>query len=294
MREPSPRASRLVITAGIVAVAIVGGGGFLLGQRATNTRPVAAVPAPVPAVVRPAVQPEQDAGRTLGRADLIALAASAADATAQATAMPATVRGMIGRSFTIALPFGCAGPATEGSDAAMRWTYDAADGVLRIHVAPLAWSPADWWSGEAPAGVEALEGFWIARPWTSSETCPAARDPVAPMGAEPVTLPGQTLAIGQIFDRESGRQGRREGSPYTAVLRVTADAVQPGKGFRVRLTGRIVAAPDGDPVVCQQAGGAEQRPVCLVATSLDEITIENGTTGATLATWPAGGPTAAS
>ncbi|MFD1951235.1 hypothetical protein ACFSGX_10715 [Sphingomonas arantia] len=292
MREPSPRASRLVIAAGIVAVAVVGGGGFLLGQRTTNPRPVAAVAAPV-AIPAPAA-PDDDAGRTLGRADLIALAATAADATARGTAMPATFRGMVGRSFSIALPFGCGGPATEESDAAMRWTYDAAAGALRIHVAPLAWSPADWWPRAAPADVEAIEGFWIARPWTNSETCPAAQDPVAATGAEPVTLPGQTLAVGQIFGPDSDRQARREGTPYTAVLRMAPDTVRAEQGFRVRLTGRIAATPDGAPVVCQQAGGAEQRPACLVATSLDAITIENGATGATLATWPANGPRAAS
>ncbi|GGE84733.1 hypothetical protein [Sphingomonas prati] len=292
MREPSPRNSRLAITAGIVAVAVVGGGGFLLGQRATTPRPIAAVPAPV-AIPAPAVQ-QNDAGRTLGRGDLIALAATAADATARGTAMPATLRDMIARPFSIALPFGCDGAATEGSDAAMRWTYDAAAGALRIHVAPSAWLPADWWPRGAPDGVEALEGFWVARPWTSSETCPADQDPVAATGAEPVTLPGQTLAVGQIFGPESGRQGRREGSPYTTVLRVKPEEVQADQGFRVRLIGHIAAAPDGAPVVCQQVGGAEQRPVCLVATSLDEVRIENGTTGATLATWPTDRPRAAS
>lgn len=51
----------------------------------------------------------------------------------------------------------------------MRWRYDEAAGALRIHVAPATWSTAEW--SRDSATLEAMEGFWIERPWSSAETC---------------------------------------------------------------------------------------------------------------------------
>ncbi len=286
MKEPSPRASRLALTAALLAVAVVGGGGFLLGARSAADGPATVAAAPAPTSVTPVPAPTEDAPRTLGRADLIALAAAAADASAQGTPVPAAVRDAVGKSFSIALPFGCDGPAPADSEATMRWRYDEAAGALRVHVAPIAWSPGEWWPGDAPADVEAVEGFWIARPWTASEACPRSREAPAADGTQAITLPGQTLAIGQMFGTGGARQGRRDGKPYTAVLRMAPDAVAGDQGFRLRLTGRIVAARDGSPATCRQPGGAEQRPVCMILTALDAIVIANPRSNEILATWP--------
>jgi len=271
-----------MLTAGLAAILIVGGGGFLLGQRAGEApAPIAALPAPVAAPPPAAtVAPP----RSLARADLVTLANAAADAVAGGTALPADLSDAVGKRFVLALPFGCDGPAAADSDAAMRWRYDEKAQALRLHVAPVDWDPADWWE-EAPAEVEAIEGFWIERPWTSSETCPAAARPSAARGPQAVILPGQSLAIAQFFGREGARQGRRNGKAYNSVVRLAPESVQADRGFRLRLTGHIAAAPDGGPVICRQPGGAAQRPVCAIAATLDEVAIENPTTGETLATW---------
>ena len=112
---------------------------------------------------------------------------------------------------------------------------------------------------------------------------------MAASDAEPVILPGQTLAIGQLFDGEAARQDRRDGRAYTSVLRLTPDAVLGEQGFQLRLIGNIAAAPGGSSVLCRQPGGAEQRPVCIVMTTLDTVSIENAATGKTLATWDMAG-----
>lgn len=286
MKEPSPRASRLALTAGLVAVAIVGGGGFLLGQRSTEDRgavapPTAGTPTPVPS-------PAEVTARVLGRADLLALAAEATDAATRGGGVPSAVRAAVGRPFMISLPFGCEGPADVDSEASMRWRHDEAAEALRLDVAPVAWSPGEWWADAPQTGAETVEGFWIARPWTSSEACPPSREPATPAGAEPVTLPGQTLAIGQVFRDDGPRRGRRDGKAYTAVLRMGLAEAGTSDGFRLRLMGRVSAGPDGAAVTCRQRGGAEQRPVCLILVELDELTILNAQSGAVLSTWTTG------
>ncbi len=220
------------------------------------------------------------------RADLIALAASAADAFASGAAPPRTIADAVGRRFDLRLPFGCQGPADTGSDAAMRWRYDEKAEALRVHVAPAVWSAAD---GAAPGpqstADDLVEGFWIPRPWTSSETCPALPDSATPTGAEAVTLPGQTLAIVQVLDGDDARQRRRDGKPYETVVRATPDEVRAGQGLQVRIRGRIADMAGQGPIACRQPGGPEQRPICRVAVTMDDIAIDNPNTGRTLATW---------
>jgi hypothetical protein len=276
----------LALTAGLVAVTVIGGGGFMLGQRSAQNRPApvlqaAVVPAPIPS-------PTQSSSRMLGRAGLLALAAEAADATARGDPMPATVRDAIGKPFAMSLPFGCEGPAAADSDAPMRWQYDDTAGALRLSVTPVTWSPAEWWAGDPPSDAETIEGFWISRPWTLSETCPASPTPVAPAGTEPVTLPGQTLAIGQMFGPESARHGRRDGKAYSSVLRMGRAEMGGSRGLALRLTGRIGSGPNGTPATCRQPGGADQRPACLILVSLDELAIADPVSNTVLAAWQTG------
>lgn len=79
-------------------------------------------------------------------------------------------------------------------------------GGNRSRVEPSTWLPQDW-NLAAASGVEAIEGFWVTRPWSSSATCPPASGHAAAIGTEPVTLPGQTLAMAQFFaDAEEDRK----------------------------------------------------------------------------------------
>lgn len=284
MREPNPRTSRLVLAGGVLAALVLGGGGFLLG-RTTIDRDDPPVASPLPSdIPTPARSEGETTDRTLDRSDLIALAAAAADARAAGGAPDAAIADAVGRRFEIRLPFGCGGPSGETSEATMRWRYDSENEALRLHVEPVQWSSDDWWGPNDQRGSLEIEGFWIPRPWTSSEECPAANDQPSAVGAEPLTLPGQTLAIGEAFDGSSSRRGRRDGRPYQAVIRVPNDEVDTSRGFRFRLIGRVAEGPYGS-VFCRQRGGPEQRPVCLIATVIDEVVIENGATNETLATW---------
>lgn len=286
MKEPSPRSSRLVLAGAFLATIMVGGGGFLLG-RVTTARPPAPVAAPAAPAPKP--PPEPVSSGILGRPDLIALASTAADAAAAGLDPGPEIAEAAGRRFELRLPFGCTGAAAEDSDSAMRWRYDGEAQALRIHVGPVAWTAGDWWPPDSAEGVEAIEGFWIERPWTSSEACPPGADRPAAAGTEPVTLPGQTLAVGQIFFAGGGRGGRRDGDPYEAVVRIPETALDSARGLRLRISGRIARLGGAGPVRCRQPAGPEQRPICLVGVVMDEVAVENPVGGKVLATWSLGG-----
>lgn len=284
MEEPSPRSSRIALAGAVAAALVVGGAGFLLGRGTTERTQIVVAPPVAAPTPKPAPDPSPLRG-VLGRSDLVALAAAAADAAAAGRAPGPEIAAADGRRFEVRLPFGCSGPAGEGSNAAMRWRYEADDQALRIQVSPMIWTAQDWWEGDAPAGIDAIEGFWITRPWTSSEDCPVAADRAMAAGVEPVTLPGQTLALGQTFSAEGARGGRRDGEAYQAVIRVPEEDLRTADGFRLRISGRIARIPNGGPVRCRQPAGSEQRPICLVGMVVDEIAIENPATEETLATW---------
>lgn len=293
MDEPSPRTSRLVVAGSAVAIVLLGGGGFLLGRSTAPPRPPAVVShLPTPAAV-PVVS-ATPAPRILSRADIIALGNSAADATSSGAKSPESAGSAEGARFQIDLPFGCDGPAAEDSREPFQWRYDAKSSALRVAVAPADFDPQEW-LGEKPSGdgstvlpaarEEAIEGFWIARPWSSRETCESASAPAAPLGIDAVTIPGQTLGLAQIFTDVDSRNARRGGKPYESVRRIDEGDLKIDQGLRVRLRGRIARFPDGSTVRCRQPAGKEQRPVCLVAVTFDDVAIENPANQETIATW---------
>lgn len=302
--EPSLRTSRLALAGLIAAALVVGGAGFLIGRVTTPAAPAeegvtdSSIPLPAPTWTGP-----------LARPDLIALGALAADATAAGMDPDISLRQNEGRRFEIRLPFGCHGPASE--DDPSGWIYDEASRTLRVFVTPEQWEAADWFpSSSAGTAIESVEGFWIERPWTSSEACPP---PVGPAPMVPVSEDDNedaataapspqddtsetseaapapsaappTLAIGQIYTAESPRSSRRNGEPFRAVVRLQPADLEVSQGFRLRISGRLTGAAGSVPAVCRQSTPM-QPPVCLITAAVDEVSIENPVTGTTLATW---------
>jgi hypothetical protein len=284
MQEPSPRTSRLAIAASLVAALAIGAGGFLLGRQATPPPPeaVPARPAPAPTPVAP----QETIAHVLDRAQVLALANAASDAAASDQAEPELLTQAPGQRFKMYVPFGCDGPAEEGSQAALRWTYSAEQETLRVHVAPQTWEPAQWWS-PPPPGLRGLQGFWIPRPWSTRETC-AIRAASRPTLAADRVVPDEpepTLGLAEVITDASPRQRRRAGKPYLSVTRLAPDAAKLASGLRLRLQGRIDRFPEGGAARCIQPGGDEHRPSCLIAVTLDEVAIENPATGEALAVW---------
>lgn len=289
MREPSLRTSRLTIAGALVAAVALGGGGFYLG-RTTSPKPE---PLETPVVETPAAEPSviPEIERMLDQAGLIQIANSASEALVAGREMSVSVRDAAGRRFELAIPFGCSGPASEDSQAPLRWRYDREDGTLRLHAAVMDWSAADWHLGDAE-GVEAIEGFWIARPWSSSNECPERAAGESATGSEPAVNAERSLAVAQFFRDGVRREALRDGRPFESVQSVPAEEFAAPRGFRLMLAGRVDRVPQangqGSPVRCIQPGGIEQRPVCVLAVTLDEVRIENPVSGEILASWAIG------
>lgn len=278
MREPTPRTSRLAITAGIVVAFALVGAGFIAGResapaaqmpisKATSSAPMVTAPAPVVA-------------ESLGRADLLALAASAADASSSNSPIPAAVSAAAGRRFDLILPFGCEAPGSVISTGSMRWSFDPIAGKLKITIDPVTWQASD--GDAADDGTkEALRGFWIARSWSSAMTCERAQNTSENTAAQPLVPPIPTIGIA----RPAANDGEKIRA-FELVQRAGGEDFDPQKGFQLRISGRLRAGSEGGPVKCLQSGGVEQPPVCLIIGAFTEVRIENPKDKSVLASWP--------
>ncbi|MBN8553760.1 MAG: hypothetical protein J0L52_12795 [Caulobacterales bacterium] len=224
----------------------------------------------------------------LTRADVIEAARAAAAAYA-AGAVPEGNDTLVGRSFSVALPVGCAGPAAglpaEAADGLARVAWNADRTVIRFSL-----TPGDWTTSALIAGAngswEEVEGIWLPRPWMTEEGCPAVR--ADPLQNGPQTGTAQSLGLAVVHDEEGSRLDRRNGRAYAHTLRGegTAPAQWPQEGLRVRLEGRIVGFPDSRAFRCR-AGGPDSQPVCVAAVQLDRLALE-GPTGEALSEWRGG------
>jgi hypothetical protein len=286
MPEPSRQTSRRVIAAGALAAIALAGGGFVLGRATTEkVRAPTVEPKPPIAQLPTAPPPTLPGDRApLARAALLAGVAAAADAFAAGSPVPDSVTQLAGRRFETRLPFGCRGAATDPTGA-LSWSYNPEQQTLRLRAVPVQWASAEWLpeqiEGDAVV-VEAVEGFWVTRPWTASELCP----PIVPDGQQ--AAPEQTAGIAQFFTETSSRVGRRDGKSFEAVEKIAPDALDAGQGFRWVLSGRIAPAPDGRLILCRSTN-SQARPTCLVSVRLDRVAFEGAQGGATIAEWDVSG-----
>ena len=123
-------------------------------------------------------------------------------------------------STAAASPSGCA------SDAAARRFQEAANRSAGASVRtrhrskfapPLTFrSNSEPFEGSPSETIEAVEGFWLARPWLMSDACPAQRAGVPATAAAPAKLVG----IAQYFTSEDSRVGQRSGRSYVSVEKI--------------------------------------------------------------------------
>lgn len=249
---------------------------------ASPAEPAAAPPVAAPApVLTPALDRE-------GLLEALAQAASAYAAGAAAEGQDA----LVGRQFSIRSAFGCAGPDPRPAEAAeatgdglARWSRDETRQTIRLTLNPGDWSDSALVAGATDGRWEAVEGFWIPRPWMTSDGCPGIRpDPLA----GPATPSPQTAGLAAVFESGGSRLGRRNGRAYSYTVRGEGDAppARPADGWRVLMEGRFVAFPDGRAIRCR-AAGPDQRPVCVAAVQMDRVAFLTAD-GATLGEWRTG------
>ena len=238
--------------------------------------------APPPAAPAPVLTPAMD------RAGLLEALADAASAYATGT-NSAGQDTLVGRQFSIRSAFGCTGPdprpAEAAGDGLARWSRDEARGSIRLTLTPGDWSESALVAGAADGQWEAVEGFWIPRPWMTAEGCPGVQpDPLA----GPATPSPQTAGLAAVFEAGGSRLGRRNGRAYSYTVRGEGDAapVRPSDGWRVLMEGRFVAFPDGRAIRCR-AASPDQRPVCVAAVQMDRVAFLTAD-GETLGEWRTG------
>lgn len=194
---------------------------------------------------------------------------------------------LIGRQFDIRLAFGCEGaeapPADGAGDGLARWSWGPERESIRLSLTPGDWSGSALIAGAGEAQWEAVEGFWVARPWMTADGCPSLKGD--PLASGPSAPSPQTVGLAAVFEAGGSRLGRRNGRAYAHAIRQAGDAplVALDAGYRVRLQGRIAAFPDGRAIRCR-AANSNQRPVCVAAVQLDRVAFETPT-GESLSEW---------
>lgn len=281
----------------IGAIIIVGSAGALV-VRLANAPRTTRVQQPAPAVPVSETPPTLIEKLplpppALDRWTLITAAAVAADAYAAGAPAPPANAALVGRAFLLHFPFGCAGP-----DAMATLTYNADRKTVKLSAQPRLWGETPWVRALAGDTVfETAEGFWIARPWTRSEACPASPDepagaPLASAEAPPGDkgLPikpvavRETLGLAQFFAPGASRTRQRGTRPYQFTRKYDAAAGPAAQSYEFVIGGRIAAFADGQPVRCWSES-AELRPRCLIAVELERVAFEEPVSGEVLTEW---------
>lgn len=228
----------------------------------------------------------------LDRAAILSVVDQAASAYASGEQGNGSDR-LVGRPFALVSAFACQ-PLQDASTFA-----SAQEGLPRAGWGPerrtiqLSLQPGDWlgsalMADQGQGGAwEAVEGFWLTRPWHRTGGCPAvARDPLAGAAEAPEA---QSVGIAAVFGPESSRLGQRNRRAYVHTIRPSeenAALTPPSNGYRLRVEGRVASFPDGRAVRCH-ASSPDRRPVCVVAVTLDRVAFATSD-GAVLSEWRPG------
>ncbi|GLV30242.1 hypothetical protein TomTYG75_27580 [Sphingobium sp. TomTYG75] len=206
----------------------------------------------------------------LDRAELLAAAAAATDAVASGAALPQSNAALVGRSFILRMPFGCGGEMSdeEKQERWAGWTFNPKSRALKLTVRSAEFAEAEWVkqiAGEMT--FDAVEGFWIGRPWTSADRCGSGGN-----ASSNVVLsePNQQLAIAQFYSPEGSRTLRRGDRPYSSTVKLDEGQSPSPAGYQVQLEGKLSGFPDGQPVHCVQQDSAV-APRCLIAVQFTRV-----------------------
>jgi hypothetical protein len=267
-----------LVIAGVIAVIA------LTAVLITASQPKPA-PAPEPQAVAPLTPAKIVAlpPPTLTRNEILQNAVM--NAAAYATGAKATTEKspLLGREFTIRIPFGCDGPGGASAASQAYVEVDATTSAVKLVARPAAWATLPVVQDLAgSARIEAVEGFWIPRPWTNSEACPPKRE--TPLPATPTPAAAQTVGLAQVFEKGGSRVLARGDRPYEFVVKPGKDGASVlGHTYRLVLAGRLVGFGDGRAAHCWSES-PDHRPICLYAVAYDRVAFEDDT-GASLAEW---------
>jgi hypothetical protein len=235
----------------------------------------------------------------LDRQALLMAATRAASASALGETDTEAQRTLDGQRFELSLRFGCKGTTSAGDDDPRGWTFNEKRRVLSMRIDPGI-------SGETPLirslganTYEAVEGFWIRRPWLLSAACPIS----APSAAEPpasaesdaasktvstavpaAILPAPQIGIAQFFTATDARTHRRDARPYATSKVLEKNEEPSAVGYNIVISGRLRKLADGRVIACRSKSPSVP-PSCIISAVFDSVAIEVPGSGAIIAKW---------
>lgn len=243
----------------------------------------------------PLVEPPRD------RANLLIAVARAASAAALGTDDAAAQRELDGDRFEFRLRFGCPRPGNEEPGAGpFSVRFDRESRRLRLSAAPTVSADDPVVTAIAGEEVEAVEGFWIERPWLLAAGCPAVPPP--PEQAETEAKPAEeadaegdtninpatpilpSIAIAQFLTADDPRTDRRGKRPYEAAKTLPEGSEPSQQGYDLVLSGRLRANGNGKVISCTVTS-PDRPPTCMVSALFDRVWIRHPGTGEIIAEW---------
>jgi hypothetical protein len=265
---------------GWIAAALLGALAVLLAFTFWPRQP-APGPTPKPparATNAPALPGPRTPPAALDRAGFLAATAQAASAFAAGKPAP-ELGSLIGRQFEVLIPFGCFGPSAEGREDQAYWRYNEAKGSITVGARAQQFGEAPWRGVLDPnRTAEAIEGFWVPRPWITTEDCPQA----SPAGPRGLASSSRTVGLVALYRADTARTKRRDGRPYEVTRPIgNGHALGP---YVLVLSGRITGFPDASAFKCL-SNSPDQPPTCVAAVEFGRIAIEVSANHEVLAEW---------
>lgn len=254
----------------------------------------------------------------LDRAALLSAVAIAASAAASGSDALERQRHLDGAIFELRIRFGCDGPSKALRKETLGWDFDEAKRQVRVRAMPTIDIEDERIGNLGATGFEAVEGFWISRPWMLEASCPAAAVPApseAPPGKDTAgkgaaakgaaakgavaqgegdpprnaeLIPpnaGPRIGIAQFFTATDSRTHRRDSRAYEASKVLPADQGISSSGWNLVLSGRLKSLEGRGVIRCSTAKGPDQPPDCVISADFDSVWIENPETRNRLAEW---------
>jgi len=259
--------------------------------------------APSPAASDSSVLPQLPvADPPLDREALLMAALRAASAAAIGAEDGGVQRNLDGKRFELRLRFGCPGENVAEATTRSR-TLDEGRRVVRLEVGAEIDGKTPLVEQVVGSEFEAVEGFWIHRPWLLQAACPRQSFTLARQEDVPVAEPGRSnvssppepdstegfspwLGIAQFFTATDARTHRRDRRAYQAAERLSGGEAPSSDGYDLIIEGRLQSLPEGRVITCRANG--VQQPSCIISASFEQVSLERVDTGELLAEWPGG------
>jgi hypothetical protein len=228
--------------------------------------------------------------------------AKASSAAALGRDDTADQRTLDGKRFEVRIRFGCRNLESQLAPGAGPFSvrYDASDRTLRVRASPDVTIDDPRIKRLADRSIEAVEGFWMRRPWLLADGCPAVPTSSEPeateaaeassgqeeTSAEAISKPQTSHRVGlaQFYTEADSRTSRRGDRPYETT-KVLNEKEQPSpSGYNLVLSGRLRELSAGRVILCRNES-TNEPPECLVSVDFDRVWIEKPGSREVLAEW---------